>query len=106
MSLARLIRSAIMRRAADPARRERRRARAEAARRRQGRPHVVHYFHQPDDPYSRLAVQALAPLGARYDIVLVPRVVAQPAPIAIHDQVLWDAWAERDAALIAPPRGL
>lgn len=95
-----------MRRFADPALRESRRVHAEQRRQREGRPHEVFYFHQPDDPYSQLAAQALQPLLQRYDLVLRPKVVAAPTPIAIHEQGLWDAWAARDAAAIAPHHGL
>ena len=106
MSLARIVRSAVMRRMADAGVRDRRRTRAEAARQRQGRPHAILYFHQPDDPYSHLAAQALRAFLERYDVQLLPRVVAQPTPIAIHEKRLWDAWARRDAAAIAPFHGL
>ncbi len=106
MDLVRTIRSAMMRRFADPARRTQQRVRAEAARRQQGRPHQVLYFHQLDDPYSQLAVQALLPLLDRYGIQLVPKVVAKPTPIAIHEQVLWDQWAARECAAMAPFYGL
>lgn len=106
MSLAQVIRSAMMRRFADPARRTARREKAERERQRAGRPHEVLYFHQVDDPYSQLAAQAIAPLLARYDIRLLPKVVAKPTPIAIHEQRLWDEWASRDAAAIAPHYGL
>ncbi len=106
MDLVRSIRSAMMRRFADPAGRSARRERAEAARQRQGRPHTVLYFHQVDDPYSQLAVQALAPLLDRYDIQLLPKVVTRPTPIAIHEQALWDQWATRECAAMAPFYGL
>ncbi len=106
MSLARAIRSTIMRRFADPARRAARWQRAEQARQRAGRAHEVLYFHQIDDPYSQLAVQALAPFLARYAVELKIKVVAEPTPIAIHEQSLWDQWAARDAAAIAPYYGL
>jgi 2-hydroxychromene-2-carboxylate isomerase len=106
MSFARTIRSAIMRRMADGGARDRRRAQAEAKRQRQGRPHEVRYFHQPDDPYSHLAAQVLRRFTERYDVRLRPCVVAQPTPIAIHEKQLWDAWARRDAAAIAPFYGL
>ena len=106
MSLARTIRSAVMRRFADPALRESRRSKAEQRRQREGRPHEVLYFHQPDDPYSQLAAQTLQPLLQRYDIRLLPKVVAAPTPIAIHEQGLWDHWAATDAAAIAPHHGL
>lgn len=95
-----------MRRMADPARRDRQRERAEAARVAERRPHEVRYFHQPDDPYSHLAAQALRPFLERYDVQLQARVVAQPTPIAVHDPRLWDAWALRDATAIAPHYGL
>ncbi len=106
MELVRTIRSAMMRRFADPARRTTQRQRAEAKRQRQGRPHTVLYFHQVDDPYSQLAVQALMPLLDRYDIQLLPKVVAKPTPIAIHEQALWDQWATRECAAMAPFYGL
>lgn len=106
MDLVRTIRSAMMRRFADPARRAQRRLYAEAARQKQGRPHTVLYFHQVDDPYSQLAAQALLPLLDRYDIQLVPKVVAKPTPIAIHEQALWDQWAARECAAMAPFYGL
>lgn len=106
MNLAQLIRSAMMRHYADPARRQRRREQAEQARQRAGREHEVRYYHQVDDPYSQLAVQALAPFLTRYAVRLLPRVVAAPTPIAIHEQDLWDRWARRDAALLAESHGL
>ena len=106
MDLVRTIRSAMMRRFANPALREQRRQRAEAARQREGRPHTVLYFHQVDDPYSQLAAQALLPLLDRYNIQLLPKVVAKPTPIAIHEQALWDQWATRECAAMAPFYGL
>ena len=102
MSLVRTLRSAMMRRYADPARRDAQRVRAEQRRQQQGRAHEVLYFHQVDDPYSQLAVQALTALLARYDIELTPKLVARPTPIAIHEQRLWDQWATRECAAIAP----
>jgi 2-hydroxychromene-2-carboxylate isomerase len=106
MELSRIVRSAMMRRFADAGRDRERREAAESARRRAGRPHRVTYFHQVDDPYSRLAAQALGAFLARYDVELESRVVARPTPIAIHEQTLWDAWAQRDAEAIAPYYGL
>lgn len=106
MSLARLIRSAVMRRFADPVRREARRQAAERARQRTGAGHEVLYFHQVDDPYSQLAAQALAPLLARYAVQLRVLPVAAPTPVAIHEQALWAQWALREAAAIAPYYGL
>lgn len=106
MSLVRTIRSAIMRRMADAGRRDARRERAERRRRRAGRPHEVWYFHQVDDPYSHLAAQALRGFLERFDVRLRPRVVDRPTPIAIHEKKLWDAWARRECAALAPYYGL
>jgi 2-hydroxychromene-2-carboxylate isomerase len=102
MDIARRIRSLAIRLITDPERRERRRARAERRRQRCGEPHVVHYFHQVDDPYSRLAAQGIAPLLARFDIELVFHPVASASPSAIHDPHLWSQWAAADTAAVAP----
>ena len=106
MPVANAIRSHFMRRIADPRLREQRRVAAEARRQREKRPHEVLYFHQPDDPYSHLAAQALRAFLDRYDVRLQPRVVDKPTPIAIHEQALWDAWARRECAAMAPFYGL
>jgi 2-hydroxychromene-2-carboxylate isomerase len=106
MPIANTLRSILMRRIADPRLREQRRAAAEAARRKAKRPHEVLYFHQPDDPYSHLAAQVLRGFVDRYDVRLLPRVVAQATPIAIHEQALWDACARRECAAMAPFYGL
>jgi 2-hydroxychromene-2-carboxylate isomerase len=102
MPLANTVRSFFMRRLADPHLRDQRRVAAEAKRRKDRRPHEVLYFHQPGDPYSHLAAQALRPFLDRYDVALSPRVVEKPTPIAIHEQALWDAWARRECAAMAP----
>lgn len=106
MPVANAIRSHFMRRIADPRLREQRRAAAEARRLREKRPHEVLYFHQPDDPYGHLAAQALRAFLDRYDVRLQPHVVDKPTPIAIHEQALWDAWARRECAAMAPFYGL
>lgn len=102
MLIASFVRSAVMRRLADPRRLEQQRRHAELARVRAGRPHEVFYFHQPDDPYSHLAAQTLRKFLDRFDVQLRPRIVAQPPAIAIHEKRLWDAWANRDCAAMAP----
>ena len=60
-----------------------------------GRP-TVHYFHQPDDPYSHLAVQALPALKARYRIALEVHVVSAPDQAAAPEAAMLRAFAERD----------
>jgi hypothetical protein len=53
-----------------PRTRDARRWLAERRRRMTREPHRVHYFHQPDDPYSHLAAQVLGGLVERYEVVL------------------------------------
>lgn len=101
MDLPRPLRSWYIRHLTDPERRRRQQERAEAHRRRRGLPHTVHYFHQIDDPYSRLAAQALPGLLARYAIDLKFLPVTEATPIAIHDATLWQRWANEDALTTA-----
>ena len=104
--LRRKITSLMMRRLADPLRRERARARAESARLRRGEPHRLVYFHQPEDAYSHLAVQLLQPLCERYDIVLETRpCTAEPGANTPEPELL-ESYARRDCAQVAPHYGL
>jgi 2-hydroxychromene-2-carboxylate isomerase len=75
-------------------------------RRRGHGPHVVSYYHQVDDPYSHLAVQALAAFSARYDVVVVPHLVGPPADWAAPERDRLQSWARQDAALLAARHGL
>lgn len=102
MSLARIIRSAVIRRTADSHRLEKRRRAAERSRISEKRPHIVHYFHQVDDPYSHLAVQVINNFLSRYNVEFRAHIVSEHTPIAIHEKSLWDQWAERECAAIAP----
>ncbi len=79
----------------------RQRARAEKARRNRGDGHVVHYFHQVDDPYSALVASVLPRLLSRYQVALVPHVVGAPPDSAApaRDQLV--AYSRRDAAALA-----
>ncbi len=80
---------------------QRRRDRAERARRASGQPHRVLYFHQPDDPYSTLAAAALPTLVRRYDVELSVRVVGPPADAAAPERARLADWARVDAARLA-----
>lgn len=86
--------------------RDRRRHWAESRRRRSGRPHEVHYFHQVDDPYSALTAQMLPALSRRYDIRLIPHLVPPPEDGAAPDRARLEAYGPRDAGAVAPARGL
>lgn len=104
--LRRRLTSLLMRRLADPVRRERARVAAERLRRRRGEPHRVDFFHDAADPYSHLAAQLLAPLCAHYGIVLQPRLVSDAGGPETPEPALLAAWSRRDAAAVAPHYGL
>jgi len=90
----------------DPTRRAKLRERAEAKRRKAGARHRVEYFHQYDDPYSHLAEQVLVTLQQRYDIELVVHEIRASGGKNQPELAMLDAWARRDAELIAPHYGL
>ena len=46
-----------------------RRLKAEKARKKEGRPHVVDYFHQVEDGYSHLASQVLEAFARRLSLI-------------------------------------
>jgi len=77
------------------------RASAEAARRRAGQPHLLHYFHQVDDPYSALAAACLPELLSRYDVALQAHVVGPPPDSAAPERERLIAYSRRDAQLLA-----
>lgn len=83
-----------------------RRVKAEKARRKDGRPHVVDYFHQVEDGYSHLACQLLERLANRYDIELRCHLVRGPEGNNAPDAALLLRLAHYDAALIAGEYGL
>ncbi len=67
---------------------------------------MVHYFHQPDDPYSALAAGLLPALRERYRIAFEIHAVPPPDAIAAPDATRLAAWAERDARRCAQRLGL
>lgn len=82
------------------------RAKAEKARRARGDGHVVHYFHQVDDPYSALVASVLPSLLSRYQIALLPHVVGAPPDSAAPARDKLVAYSRRDAAALAGHWGL
>ncbi len=78
-----------------------RRASAEKSRTAAGQRHLVHYFHQVDDPYSALAAGCLPQLAARYDIDLQAHVVGPPPDSAAPERAKLVAYSRKDAALLA-----
>ena len=83
-----------------------RKVRRRAERLRAGGPHVIEYFHQVDDPYSHLAVQALAIIETRYDVVVVPHLVGPPPDWAAPERERLQVYARTDARRLAARHGL
>ncbi len=67
---------------------------------------LVRYFHQTDDPYSWLAVQALPHLEATYNVQIVPFLVPPPDDAAAPDRARLRQWSLRDAQTLAHGLGL
>ena len=67
---------------------------------------VVHYFHQPDDPYSQLAAQLLPALSDTYKVAIASHIVSPPEQAAAPEYERLIKLGERDAALLARAYGL
>ncbi|MFO0688131.1 MAG: DsbA family protein [Myxococcota bacterium] len=80
--------------------------RREWIRRLRGRPHELHFFHQVDDPYSQLALEAIPRLAERYDFVLRFHLVSPTDRVHAPEPELLAAYARRDCGWIAPHQGL
>ena len=68
--------------------------------------HVVHYFHQVDDPYSALTANILSRLMARYDVDLQAHVVGAPSDAAAPEREKLMAYSRKDAQRLAGHCGL
>ena len=106
MSLKGLLMPAIAGRLLARERVESKRRRLERARANSGKPHLVHYFHQVDDPYSALLAQVLPGIIQRYDIRVVAHVVPPPVDAAAPERDKLVAYSRRDAQLLARRWGL
>lgn len=87
-------------------RRDMRRALAALPRRVGGRMSEIHYFHQADDPYSHLCLQALEALGQRAMPALRVHIVPPPDDAAAPERARLAAWSIRDAGTLANRLGL
>ena len=85
---------------------EKRRKKAERVRQKEGRRHVVDYFHQAEDGYSYLAAQVLSQLAERYDVELRCHLVRGPEGKNAPDAALLLKLSRYDASLIASEYGL
>ena len=62
---------------------------------------IVHYFHQDDDPYSKLLAACLPELQERYHIELHCHRVSPPDDASAPDSERLREWSARDAAALA-----
>jgi 2-hydroxychromene-2-carboxylate isomerase len=76
--------------------------RREIVRRLKGTPHVVELFHQVDDPYSHLALEATGPLLDRYDVELRFHLTSATDRAHAPEPALLADYARRDCLSIAP----
>jgi len=82
------------------------RLKAEQKRQSQSRPHVLHFFHQVDDPYSQLLAQAIPLLKLRYAVSVLQHVVGEPEDAAVPEREKLKAYSQLDAARLASHYGL
>jgi len=77
------------------------RHKAEKKRQEAKRPHVIHFFHQLDDPYSQLLAKALPVLQSRYNIILETHLVDAPEDSAVPERAMLKAYSLLDAQRLA-----
>ena len=77
------------------------RHKAEKKRQEAKRPHVIHFFHQLDDPYSQLLTKALPALQSRYNIILETHLVEAPEDSAVPERAMLKAYSLLDAQRLA-----
>ncbi len=75
-------------------------------RRVRGARHVVELFHQVDDPYSELALQAIVELQPRYDVDFRFHLVGPADRLHAPEPEMLADYARRDCGLVAPYYGL
>jgi 2-hydroxychromene-2-carboxylate isomerase len=85
---------------------DKQRNKREQRRQKEGRKHIVEYFHQVNDGYSHLAAQMLKPLLDQYDIELVCHLVSGPKGDNAPEPELLLELSRQDAFLIAPEYNL
>ena len=77
------------------------RHKAEKKRQEAKRPHVIHFFHQLDDPYSQLLAKALPVLQSRYNIILETHFVEAPEDSAVPERAMLKTYSLLDAQRLA-----
>lgn len=74
----------------------------ELRRKMRGAAHRVEYFHQVDDPYCQLVAPLLEHMIERYDVELVPVLVAEPTADMAPERERLVAYSRKDSSDIAP----
>ena len=82
------------------------REKAEIKRSAQQRPHVLHFFHELEEPYSQLLAQAVPLLQDKYAVSVVQHVVGAPDDSAVPERDKLKAYSQQDAARLAKQYGL
>ena len=90
----------------DTERNERIKQKREQKRSREGRDHVIYYFHQVDDPYSHLCAQVLPLIRENYAVRVESFLVPPPTKEAAPEPELLMRHSLNDASMIAPHYGL
>ena len=80
--------------------------RRELVRRLRRAPHEIELFHQVDDPYSQLALEAIPRLAERYAVRFRFHLVSPTDRRNAPEPERLAAWARRDCAAVAPHYGL
>ena len=82
------------------------REKAEVKRSAQQRPHVLHFFHELEDPYSLLLAQAIPLLQSKYSVSVVQHLVGPPEDSAVPEREKLKAYSQQDASRLAIQYGL
>jgi 2-hydroxychromene-2-carboxylate isomerase len=77
------------------------RKKAEEKRQSSRRPHLIHFFHQADDPYSQLLMKVLPILQSRYNISIETHLVGPPESSAVPERDLLKAYSLLDSQRLA-----
>lgn len=82
------------------------REKAEVKRSAQQRPHVLHFFHELEDPYSLLLAQAIPLLQSKYSVSVLQHLVGPPEDSAVPEREKLKAYSQQDASRLAKQYGL
>ena len=82
------------------------REKSESNRVKENRNHEVLYFHKTDDPYSHLTIQFVEKLKEEYSVDLIPILVGEENPDALHEPDLYEKYCLEDVKRISPYYGV